>query len=252
MLKMRHMSLLPRKDTQRGNGTRAGYSASHGVTSFSHLIIPLLPWCRDCGSVRQSTAHLSFSEITTMPALNVCLQVAKIAEGSGIPYLEDLAKAAVTVFELLEKKGKNKKAAKELSESIANTIVVIDTFVRIHGDRAGAYFEDVCGTMAGYLDSMAQDLKHTHLKHRGIKCFFNVDECRDTIQAYRKRVDDLKVDFLIHLTGDCFAEVIEVHKVVQVLKDIAEMRSRHLGKVPEKISMHSMIQIAGCTGFFFV
>ncbi|KAK0464097.1 hypothetical protein IW261DRAFT_1524714, partial [Armillaria novae-zelandiae] len=223
-----------------------------GVTSFSHLIISLLPWCQDCGSVRQSTAHLSFSETTTMPALNVCLQVAKIAEGSGIPYLEDLAKAGVTVFELLEKKGKNKKAAKELSESIANTIVVIDTIVHMHRIRAGAYFEDICGGMAGYLDSMAQDLNHTHLKHHGIKSFFNVDECRDVIQVYRKRVDNLKVNFLIHLMGDCFAEVIKVHKVVQVLKDITEMRSRDLGKVPEKILMHSLIQIAGCTSFFFL
>ncbi len=37
-----------------------------------------------------------------MPALNVCRQVANIAEASGVPYLEKLAKVAVAVFELLE------------------------------------------------------------------------------------------------------------------------------------------------------
>ncbi len=37
-----------------------------------------------------------------MPALNVCLQVANIAEASGVPYVEKLAKVAVAVFELLE------------------------------------------------------------------------------------------------------------------------------------------------------
>ncbi|KAK0462816.1 hypothetical protein IW261DRAFT_1527148 [Armillaria novae-zelandiae] len=231
MFKMWHMSLLPCKDMQRGNSTRAGYSASYGVTSFSHLLVPLLPWCQDCGSVWLSTAHLSFSETMTMPALNVCLQVAKIAGGSGIPYFEDLAKVAVTVFELLEvQKGKNKKAAKELSESIANTIVIIDSIVCMHRDRAGAYFEDVCGAMAGYLDSMTQDLKDAQQKHRGVKSFFN-----------RKCVDDFRVDFL----------VIQVHSMVQALKDTAQMRPRDFGMVPEKISMHSMIQIAGCTAFFF-
>ncbi len=44
---------------------------------------------------------------------------------------------------------------------------------------------------------MAQDLKDTKRKHRGIKGVFNVDEYRDVIQAYRKRVDDLKMDFLV-------------------------------------------------------
>ncbi|KAK0491739.1 hypothetical protein EDD18DRAFT_1334596 [Armillaria luteobubalina] len=165
-----------------------------------------------------------------MPALNICLQVANIAEASGIPYLEDLAKVAGTVFELLEKKGKNKKAAKELTESIANTIVVIDTIVRMHRERAGPYFEGICGAMAGYLEDIAQDLKNGQRKHRGIKSIINVDECRDALQAYRKRVDDLKGDFLIHLMGDCIAEVIRVHSVVQVLKDSAEMRSRNLEK----------------------
>ncbi|PBK65332.1 hypothetical protein ARMSODRAFT_978432 [Armillaria solidipes] len=183
-----------------------------------------------------------------MPALNVCLQVANIAEASGIPYLEKLAKVALTVFELLEKKGKNKKDAKELSESIANTIIVIDALIRMHRERAGPYFEDICAAMAEYLDSIAQDLKAAQRKQRGIRGLFNIDEFRDAIHVYRKRVDDLKLDFLIHLMGDCFSEVIQVHSVVQVLKDGAEGRSTDLvEKAPEEI----MIQITKCTLFFF-
>ncbi|SJL02830.1 uncharacterized protein ARMOST_06168 [Armillaria ostoyae] len=146
-----------------------------------------------------------------MPALNVCLQVANIAEASGVPYLEKLAKVAVTVLELLEKRGKNKKDAKELSESIANTIIVIDTLVRMHGECASPYFEDICGAMAGYLDGIAQDLKAAQRKQRGIRGLFNIDEFRDAIQVYRKRVDDLKTDFLVHLMGDCIAKVIQRH-----------------------------------------
>ncbi len=44
---------------------------------------------------------------------------------------------------------------------------------------------------------MAQELKDTKRKHRGIKGVFNVDEFRDAIRVYRKRVDDLKMDFLV-------------------------------------------------------
>ncbi|KAK0479494.1 hypothetical protein IW261DRAFT_1551350 [Armillaria novae-zelandiae] len=66
---------------------------------------------------------------------------------------------------------------------------------------------------------MAQDLKHTHLKHRGIKSFFNVDECRDVIQVYRKRVDDLKVDFL---EGDARNRSIRLPNEVGTTNQVSE------------------------------
>ncbi len=37
-----------------------------------------------------------------MSALNACLKVANIAEASGVPYVENVAKVAVVVFKLLE------------------------------------------------------------------------------------------------------------------------------------------------------
>ncbi|KAK0436262.1 hypothetical protein EV421DRAFT_1832819 [Armillaria borealis] len=147
-----------------------------------------------------------------MPALNACLKVARLAEaaGDGVPYLKNVAKVAVIIFELLEQKGKNKEDAKELCESIANTIVIINTVVRMQGERGGPYFMGICGEMEGYLQGMAQDLKDTKRKHRGIKGVFNVDEFRDAIQAYRKRVDDLKMEFLIYVMSDCLFEVKQI------------------------------------------
>ncbi|PBK84449.1 hypothetical protein ARMGADRAFT_1088463 [Armillaria gallica] len=142
-----------------------------------------------------------------MSALNACLKVAKIAEVSSVPYLENVAKVAVVIFELLEQRGKNKENSKELCESIANTIVVIDSLVRMQGERGAPYFMGICGEMEGYLQGMAQELKETKRKHRGIKGVFNVDEFRDAIRVYRKRVDDLKMDFLIYVTSDCLFEV---------------------------------------------
>ncbi len=48
-------------------------------------------------------------------------------------------------------KGKNKEDAKELCESIANTIAVIDTLVRMQGERGAPYFMGICGEMEGWV-----------------------------------------------------------------------------------------------------
>ncbi len=44
---------------------------------------------------------------------------------------------------------------------------------------------------------MAQDIKDFKLKHRGLRGVFCVDDFRDAIQSYRRRVDDLKTDFVV-------------------------------------------------------
>ncbi|KAK0491741.1 hypothetical protein EDD18DRAFT_1186132 [Armillaria luteobubalina] len=162
-----------------------------------------------------------------MSALNACLKVSQIAEASSVPYLENVAKVAVVIFELLKQKGKNQKDAKELCESIANTIVVIDALVRMQGERGAAYFMGICGEMETYLQDMAKDIKDIKRKQSRIKGIFKVDESRDAIQAYRKRVDDVKTDFLIHVTGDCLLGVMQLNCL---LKDVmAQGVVRHSG-----------------------
>ncbi|KAK0450489.1 uncharacterized protein EV420DRAFT_1562051 [Desarmillaria tabescens] len=181
-----------------------------------------------------------------MPALNACLKVASIAEASGVPYVEKVAKVAVFIFELLEKKGKNKNNVKEPCESIANTIVVIDTFVRMHGEPGASHFKDVCGEMEVYLESMAQELKDIKRKHRGLKGVFSVDDFRGAIQSYRRRVDNLKTDFLMHSVGDCRLEVTQMHNL---LKDVmAEAVVRHSEEFVFRIPKKPI----AITAFFFL
>ncbi|KAK0218502.1 hypothetical protein EDD85DRAFT_355507 [Armillaria nabsnona] len=146
-----------------------------------------------------------------MSALNACLKVANIAEASGVPYVENVAKVAVLVFKLLEQKGKNKKNADELCQSIADTIVVIDTLVRMQGEQGTSCYIDICGEMETYLQRMAQDIKDFKLKHRGLRGVFCVEDFRDAIQSYRRRVDDLKTDFVIHSVGDSNLKVTQIH-----------------------------------------
>ncbi|KAK0450469.1 uncharacterized protein EV420DRAFT_736737 [Desarmillaria tabescens] len=180
-----------------------------------------------------------------MPALNACLKVANIAEASGVPYVQNVAKVAVTVFELLEQKGNNKNNAKELCESIANTIAVIDTVVLMHGEPGASHFKDTCIDMEEYLESMAQELKDIKRKHRGLKGVFSVDDFRDTIQAYRRRVDDLKTDFLIHSVGDCRLEVTQMHSLLK--ETIAQAVVGH----PEELVFRIPKKPVAITAFFF-
>ncbi|PBK65346.1 hypothetical protein ARMSODRAFT_441863 [Armillaria solidipes] len=173
-----------------------------------------------------------------MPALNACLQVARIAEAAGdsVPYLESVAKVAVLVFKLLDQKAKNKESAKELCESIANTILVINDLVRMQGERETSCYIDICREMEGYLQGMAQNLKDIKRKHRGIKGIFSVDDYRDAIQAYRRRVDDLKTDFLIYSVGDCHLEVTQIHSLLKnAMTQAAERHSEEfVFRIPKK------------------
>ncbi|PBK84442.1 hypothetical protein ARMGADRAFT_1170063 [Armillaria gallica] len=169
-------------------------------------------------------------------ALNACLKVANIAEASGVPYVENMANVALVVLKLLEQKGKNKKSAEELCESIADTIVVIDTLVRRHGDQGTLCYSDSCGEMEKYLQSMMEDIKSFKLKHRGFRGFFCADNFRDIIRTHRRRVDDLKTDFLIHLVGDCHLEVTQMHSQLKNAMTPAVVRhsEEFVFRIPKK------------------
>ncbi|KAK0462815.1 hypothetical protein IW261DRAFT_1427464 [Armillaria novae-zelandiae] len=126
-----------------------------------------------------------------MPALNACTQVASLVEASGIPYIEKLAKVTVAVLELLEnstlpsvwQRGKNQKDVKTLCESIANTVVVINTVVTMNEEVGAVCFKDICAEMED-----------------GMKGFFKTNELQETIQDFRIRINDLKTDFMRDLT----------------------------------------------------
>ncbi|KAK0450481.1 uncharacterized protein EV420DRAFT_1646404 [Desarmillaria tabescens] len=188
-----------------------------------------------------------------MSALNVVRQVADIAEASGVPCVENVAKVAVVVFKLFEKKGKNKKNVKELCESIANTIAVIDAFVRMHGEPGASHFKDICGEMEVYLESIAQDLKDMKRKHRGFKGVFSVDDFREAIQAYRRRVDDLKTDFLIHSVGDCVLKVTEMHSLWKdgMAEAVVGPSEEFVFRIPKKpLAITAFFFLASDSNFF--
>ncbi|PBK84444.1 hypothetical protein ARMGADRAFT_1088460 [Armillaria gallica] len=200
-----------------------------------------------------------------MSALNACLQVARLAEAAAdsVPYLESMAKVAVLVFRLLDvrftilrrtdvvadsafysKRRRTRKVPRN-SESIANTILVINDLVRMQGERESSGYIDICRETEGYLQGMAQDLKDIKRKHHGIKGIFSVDDYWDAIQAYRRRIDDLKTDFLIHSVGDCRLKVTQMHYLLKNAMAPAVVRHSEdfVFRIPKK---HVAI-----TAFFF-
>ncbi|KAK0185326.1 hypothetical protein F5146DRAFT_1125279 [Armillaria mellea] len=201
-----------------------------------------------------------------MPALNACLQVARLAEAAGdsVPYLESVAKVAVLVFKLLDariillhstnvgadprvlqQKAKNKKSAKALCESIANTILVVNNLVLMQGEKETSSYVDICGEMEKCLRGIVQELKDLKLKHRGLKGVFCVDDFKDTIQACRRHVDDLKTDFLIHSVGDCRLEVTQMHSLLKdaIPQGVLHPSEEFIFRIPKKP--------AAITAFFF-
>ncbi|KAK0218478.1 hypothetical protein EDD85DRAFT_866697, partial [Armillaria nabsnona] len=178
----------------------------------SYGTFPSTVWVRRA-LLHRPLQHKSLLPPTTMTSLNACLQVVRLTEpaGDSVPYLESMAKVAVLVFKLLDQKAKNKESAKELCERIANTTMVIDTLVRMQGEGESSCYIDICEEMEKYLQGTRQDMTDIELKDRGIKGVFCVDEFRDAIQAYRRRVDDLKTDASIHSSVDCRLEGMQVH-----------------------------------------
>ncbi|PBK84476.1 hypothetical protein ARMGADRAFT_1132933 [Armillaria gallica] len=163
---------------------------------------------RFCTAFRQ---HLSLSlyETTTM-SLSTSLKLARIAADSGAPYVGNLAKVAAAIMELLEAKGKNKAATKELCESITDTIVVVDTLIKMQGETGETHFKEICLEMERYLGLIIQGLKDAQRKQHGFKGILNAPEFKATIESYGRRVDHLRIDFLLQVMGDCKIAFMEI------------------------------------------
>ncbi|KAK0462813.1 hypothetical protein IW261DRAFT_1527130 [Armillaria novae-zelandiae] len=163
-----------------------------------------------------------------MSALNVCLKVANIAEASG-------SAVAVVVFKLLELPRRSVKASQ-------TRLLVIDTLVRMHGDHDTSCYIDICGEMETYLKGIAQEIKDFKLKHRGLRGVFCVDDFRDVIQSYKRRVEDLKTDFVIHSVVDCNLKVTQMHGVM-----MAQAAVHH----PDEFVFRIPKKPVAITAFFF-
>ncbi|KAK0491804.1 hypothetical protein EDD18DRAFT_1186347 [Armillaria luteobubalina] len=200
-----------------------------------------------------------------MRPINSCALIAKLAEATGVPYLENLAKVAVIVIELLDvrmtvvcpsvtcccsslhlvqKVKTNKHRAKELAESITNTITVINSHVTGRkGEQGSTYFVDVCNEMKRCLSSITEHLKNETRKQCRLKGLLDAHDLRDAIESYRRQIEDLKMDFLIHITSDCLLMQYDL---------VAEVRTANRAAPRDEIVIHIPIRHARFVMLLFV
>ncbi|KAK0431085.1 hypothetical protein EV421DRAFT_1912185 [Armillaria borealis] len=180
-----------------------------------------------------------------MRPFSSCMLIAKLAEATGVPYLENLAKAAIAVIELLEKVKTNKNRVKELAESIVNTVNVIKSHpvVGREGEKIAEHLADTCSEMERCLGDIAEHLNNEIRRHRGIRGFLDANDFRDAIESYKRQIDDLKTDFVIQLILDS----------LQMQYDSAAENRNKTGAVPrDEIVIHIPIHHARFAMLLFV
>ncbi|PBK65335.1 hypothetical protein ARMSODRAFT_1022445 [Armillaria solidipes] len=156
-----------------------------------------------------------------MPALNVSLQAASLIEASGVPYIDKLAKVAVAIRATGEQKNKEDVKEQHYRYSRRYRKPCLYAWRARSGVLQGYLCRD--GKLTGrYLTGIADDLKDAQRKPRRIKGFLKVSDLRDTIQGYRKHVDNLKIDVLIHISGDSMLALIEIHRMLSEMRNMKE------------------------------
>ncbi|KAK0222497.1 hypothetical protein EDD85DRAFT_861293 [Armillaria nabsnona] len=179
-----------------------------------------------------------------MRPFSSCVLIAKLAEATGVPYLENLAKVAVVVIELLDKVKTNKHRVKELAESIANTVTVINSHVTGRkGQQRNEYFADICNEMERCLSSIAEHLNNETRKQHGLKGLLDANDLREAIESYRRQIEDLKMDFLIHITSDCLLMQNDL---------VAQVRTTNRAGPRDEIVIHIPIHHARFAMLLFV
>ncbi|SJL02957.1 uncharacterized protein ARMOST_06300 [Armillaria ostoyae] len=180
-----------------------------------------------------------------MRPFSSCILIAKLAEATGVPYLENLAKAAIAVIELLEKVKTNKERVKELAESIVNTVNVIESHhvAGREGEKRAEYLADICSEMERCLGDIAEHLNNEIRRHRGIKGYLDANDFRDAIESYRRQFEDLKIDFVIQVNLDCLQMQYAL---------AAEIRNKNGTKPRDEIVIHIPIHHARFAMFLFV
>ncbi|KAK0185329.1 hypothetical protein F5146DRAFT_1125282 [Armillaria mellea] len=96
---------------------------------------------------------------------------------------------------------------------------------------------------------MAQDINDSKRKHRGLRGVFNVDDFKDTIQAYQRRVDDLKMAFLIHSVGASLSKVTQMHYLL--MNETPQAVVHHPGELVLRIPKRpiAITAFVFCLGF---
>ncbi|KAJ7599605.1 hypothetical protein C8J56DRAFT_1019250 [Mycena floridula] len=131
---------------------------------------------------------------------------AKLAASAGdcvpIPGVGAAAALIVTILELIQKSSQNKKDFKEMTQSLLETIQVLQEAVASSGRSDTSMFKDFCLDFEEYLGSLTQEIQDqaNSKNQRGILGIFKANKVRDKVEEYRRRIELLKGNFSLHVS----------------------------------------------------
>ncbi|KAK0471993.1 hypothetical protein IW261DRAFT_821017 [Armillaria novae-zelandiae] len=163
------------------------------------------------------------------------IQFAKLAAAAGemapFPYIKGVAGCIVTILEIIELAGKNNKDLQDLAESIGTTIRIIKETVQAHGDTSAIHFRDICVEIQKFLESLIVELNGTQrmLKSKTITQFLTTKKVSGAIDGYKRRVNDIKTDFLVLVTADSRLAMSEMQDaLIDTVTQATETAQSHM------------------------
>ncbi|KAJ6547899.1 hypothetical protein DFH09DRAFT_631824 [Mycena vulgaris] len=146
-------------------------------------------------------------------SLTTAKLIAAGAECIPFPYVKGVFGTVVVILETVEKVQRNREDLQELCEDIVEIIRIVQERLSFHGDTAAVDFKALCEKLEGVLQGVLAAVKKLQTEPHDLssrfKEFIKLGSTTDKISGYRKKIQQLQLNFVLGTTIDTN---LQVHK----------------------------------------
>ncbi|KAJ6506473.1 hypothetical protein DFH09DRAFT_282549 [Mycena vulgaris] len=146
-------------------------------------------------------------------SLTTAKLIAAGAECIPFPYVKGVFGTVVVILETVEKVKRNREDLQELCEDIMEIIRIVQERLSFHGDTAAVDFKALCEKLEGVLQGVLAAVKKLQTEPHDLssrfKEFIKLGSTTDKISGYRKKIQQLQLNFVLGTTIDTN---LQVHK----------------------------------------
>ncbi|KAJ6547999.1 hypothetical protein DFH09DRAFT_1281720 [Mycena vulgaris] len=146
-------------------------------------------------------------------SLTTAKLIAAGAECIPFPYVKGVFGTVVVILETVEKVKRNREDLQELCEDIVEIIRIVQERLSFHGDTAAVDFKALCEKLEGVLQGVLAAVKKLQTEPHDLssrfKEFIKLGSTTDKISGYRKKIQQLQLNFVLGTTIDTN---LQVHK----------------------------------------
>ncbi|KAJ6506439.1 hypothetical protein DFH09DRAFT_1289102 [Mycena vulgaris] len=146
-------------------------------------------------------------------SLTTAKLIAAGAECIPFPYVKGVFGTVVVILETVEKVKRNREDLQELCEDIVEIIRIVQGRLSFHGDTAAVDFKALCEKLEGVLQGVLAAVKKLQTEPHDLssrfKEFIKLGSATDKISGYRKKIQQLQLNFVLGTTIDTN---LQVHK----------------------------------------